>query len=96
MMMKKSNKSIIDTLILALMLALFMIGAHQIYVIAQEEGFKNGFFKSYYIFMFIVILMAVYQIRKNKREREEQHISSQPPEKRQKSDHGIKKKNKAK
>lgn len=66
-MKKSNNSSIVDTLILALMLALFMIGSHQIYVIAQSEGFRNGFFKSYYIFMFIVILMAVYQIRKNKR-----------------------------
>lgn len=66
--MTNNNKSsLIDTLILACMIALLIIGAHQVYVIRQEEGFRNAFFKSYYIFMLIVILMAVQQMRKNKK-----------------------------
>lgn len=66
------NKSLIDTIILAVMVALLIIGAHQTWTLSKTEGFKIAFFKNYFLFMFILILMAVYQIRKNKRERQEE------------------------
>jgi len=76
--MKKSNQPIIDTLILALMIVLLIIGMHQTYVIGQVEGFRNGFFKSYYIFMLMLILFVVYQMRKNKREKLERLSAKEP------------------
>lgn len=55
-----------DTILLALMVAVLMMGVHQIYVISQDEGFKVGVLKSYWIFMILFVLMAIYQGRKNK------------------------------
>jgi hypothetical protein len=57
--------NIIDTILLALMTALLMIGGHQIYVIGKVEGFKIGVLKSYWIFMILFVLMVVYRIRNN-------------------------------
>lgn len=94
--MKKNNQSIVDTLILSLMVVLLIIGAHQTYVIGQVEGFRNGFFKSYYIFMLMLILFVVYQMRKNKREKAS-NMSAKEPDKSQYETKAAKKaKNKAK
>ena len=80
-MTKRNKPTLVDTLILALMIVLLMIGSHQVYLIGQTEGFRNGFFKSYYIFMIIVLLMAVYQMRKNKRLKDQISESSNTSEK---------------
>jgi len=70
--MQKNNKlNLIDTLLLAMMLALLMVGGHQTFIISKAEGFKVGFFKSYWIFMLVFILTTIYHIRKNKREKKE-------------------------
>jgi amino acid permease len=53
---------LIDTILLALMVGILIIGIHQI--------FTNGFMNSYWIFMFLLILFFVYTIRKNKKENE--------------------------
>lgn len=55
-----------ESILLSLMIVLLMIGGHQMYVIGWEEGLINGFLKSYWIFMFLLILMVYYQSRKNK------------------------------
>lgn len=58
---------VFDTVLLSLMTAVLMIGGHQTYVIAKEEGFRNGFMKSYWIFMILILLMVVYNARTNKK-----------------------------
>ena len=57
-----------DTILLSLMLAILMIGGHQMYLVAKTEGLQMGFLKSYWIFMFLMVLIVIYQIRKTKRE----------------------------
>jgi amino acid permease len=52
---------LIDTLLLALMVGVLAIGTHQIIV--------NGFMNSYWIFMFLLILFFIYNMRKNNREK---------------------------
>ncbi len=72
--MKKLNLT--DTVLLSLMVALLVIGGHQTIVIGREEGFTQGFIKSYWIFMFMIILMVIYQARKNKSAKESKEASS--------------------
>jgi amino acid permease len=84
-----------DTILLALMVAILMIGGHQTYVIAQTEGLKTGFLKSYWIFMFLMILIVIYQSRKNKRENsKEESVEKVIKGKSQKSSPQLKKKKK--
>lgn len=80
--------SLTDTLLLALMVALLMVGGHQTFVIGQEEGFKTGFLKSYWIFMIMFVLIVIYQARKNKAQKEKKEESIGMPLK----DHGKKNK----
>jgi hypothetical protein len=74
--MKKLNLT--DTVLLALMVALLVIGGHQTIVIGRVEGFSQGFIKSYWIFMFMIILMVIYQARKNKVAKEGKQDSAGP------------------
>ncbi|MBX9850336.1 MAG: hypothetical protein K2X86_01100 [Cytophagaceae bacterium] len=55
-----------DSILLALMVALLMIGGHQVFIIGRTEGISQGFLQSYWIFMLVIILMGIYQMRKNK------------------------------
>jgi amino acid permease len=70
-----------DTILLYLMVALMIIGGHQTYLIAQEEGLRTGFIKSYWIYMIVMVLMTIYQIRKGKaakKEKDEEAKNSKP------------------
>lgn len=51
---------LIDTLLLSAMVAILMIGIHQIFI--------HGFAQSYWIFMILLFLFFLYNFRKNKRE----------------------------
>lgn len=77
-MEKKNKLSLVDTVMQALMLVLLMIGGHQIYVISKEEGFKIAFFKSYWIFMFVFVLIIIYQMRKSRQAKAEGETARGP------------------
>jgi amino acid permease len=47
------------------MFAFLLIGTHQVYTLSKTEGFSKAFFNSYWIFMVVIILMIIHQIRKN-------------------------------
>ena len=61
-----------DTILLYLMVALMVIGGHQTYLIASEEGLRAGFIKSYWIYMIVIVLLTYYQIRKGKASKNEE------------------------
>jgi amino acid permease len=63
-------KKLFDTILMAMMVVLLIIGIHQTYVVGQAEGFRIGFLKSYWIFMFLLVFFAIFQMRKNKAIRE--------------------------
>lgn len=69
--MTSSKSKLFDTILMAIMVVLLMIGIHQIYIVGQAEGFRIGFLKSYWIFMFLLVFYAIFQMRKNKAAKEE-------------------------